>query len=181
MSFFPFPRYPTLPKGANFFKFQMSDPENEISENGSTGYSDFCDDDAILAVDETLTADSDVPEGHFTAAAEGSSPSATTCSTFTSGKRKYPDDFVLSDRDGPSASYRTRTVSSSIDLESSASSSSGSGVTLPFFIVRLSKISEHFISLINYRLDPDRHTMGLSSRPWMHARFRGVSNGRLRG
>jgi len=109
----------------------MSDPENEISENGSTGYSEFCDDDAILAADETLA---DVPQGHFTAATEGSSPSAPSA---TSGKRKSPDDFVLSDRDGPSASYRRRTISSSIYLESSASTSSGSGVALPFFIVRL--------------------------------------------
>jgi hypothetical protein len=115
---FFFLRPPTIPKGANLFKLQMSDPENEISENGSTGYSEFCDDDAILAADEAVT-------------------SVTTSSTFTSGKRKSPDDFVLSDRDGPSASYRRRTISSSIDLESSASSSCGSGVTLPLFVVRL--------------------------------------------
>ena len=136
-----FPHYPTLSKGANLFKHQMSDletPENEISENGSTGYSEFCDDDAILAADETVALN-DVPQGqgHFaaTVTAEGSPSGATTCTTPTSGKRKSPDDFVLSDRDGPSASYRRRTISSSIDLESTASSDPG--VTLPFLIVRL--------------------------------------------
>jgi hypothetical protein len=160
----------------------MSDPEmldNEISENGSTGYSEFCDDDAILAADETVTLD-DVPQDRFTAAAEGSSPSAPACSTLTSGKRKSPDDFVLSDRDGPSASYRRRTIPSSIDLESSASSSTDSGVTLPFLIVRI-KFSEHLTHLINYRLDSDRHTMGLSSKPWTRVRFHGAYNGRSRG
>jgi hypothetical protein len=164
VSLFFFPRYPPyLTPRPKPLQSSMPDPErleNENSENGSTGYSDFCDDDAILAVDETLI---DAPQDHFKHAAQESPSSATIRSpTSTSGKRKSPDDFVQSDRDGPFASYRRRTISGlcSIDsLESSpshpsSSADSGPGGNLPFIIVRLQKISEHFISLISYQTWP---------------------------
>lgn len=75
---------------------------DEISEDGSTGYSDFCDDDAIRAADESGPCQDDI-------AMECPSSATPGPSSVSLGKRKSLEDSVPSDR--PSASYKRRTIS----------------------------------------------------------------------
>jgi hypothetical protein len=134
---FFFLHYCTLPRTTT--QATMSELENlnnEISENESSGYSEFCDNDAILAVDEDVI---DAVKDHFTVAGTEASSDATSHSI--PGKRKHPD-FLLFDRDGPSAAYRRRTDPSPIDFESPTSPSSSesrAGGPPPFIIVRFDK------------------------------------------
>jgi hypothetical protein len=91
----------------------------------STSYSEFCDDDVIRSAADLIQP------GDATAAAECSSSVPPSSSTSTViGKRKSPDDSVLSNR--PSASYKRRTIStdSPIDIDSFAPLESSSGTTL---------------------------------------------------
>jgi hypothetical protein len=89
---------------------------DEISEDGSTGYSDFCDDDAIRAADQC--GPSQDPSRCPSSATPG--PSSASL-----GKRKLPEDSVPSDR--PSASYKRRSISDPIDLDGGPASAPLSG------------------------------------------------------
>ena len=65
-------------------------PIDEEDEHYSTGYSEFCDDDAILGAQDTICCDS--------------SPTISSPAT-TLGKRKSPEDSGLCDGVYTSASY----------------------------------------------------------------------------
>lgn len=97
----------------------------------STSYSEFCDDNVIRSAADPIqptdatSRDSD----HFAAECSSSIPPSSSTSTAI-GKRKSPDESVLSDR--PSASYKRRTISTGIpiDIGSLAPPESSSGTTL---------------------------------------------------
>jgi hypothetical protein len=91
----------------------MSQPEQyrEASEDGSTGYSEFCDDDVIMAAPCNT---------YDTVATDGSSGATQPFAAL--GKRKSPEDLGVSE--GPSASYKRRTITSPMDLELATPSSS---------------------------------------------------------
>jgi hypothetical protein len=84
---------------------------DEEDEHYSTGYSEFCDDDAILGAQDTICDSSPT----------GSSPATTL------GKRKSPEDSGLSD--SVSASYKRQTFIRS------------DSATEPYIIVSLNQIS----------------------------------------
>jgi len=83
----------------------------------STNYSEFCDDDVIRAATDLTQPEDATTQDHF--AAEWTSSVAPSSSTAI-GKRKSPDDSVLSD--GPSTSYKRRAISTGtpIDIDSLA-------------------------------------------------------------
>ncbi len=107
----------------------MSDPvycNDETSEDGSTSYSDFCDDDTIRGAITTTRPDATQNQGP----GESSPlPSTTSYSSQPSqdvvlGKRKAPDG-VEGSVAGPSTfySYKKRFLSDSIDADSVIGSS----------------------------------------------------------
>jgi hypothetical protein len=118
---------------------------DEASEDGSTGYSEYCDDETIRAVPATLC---DTIEVVTQCSSSATSPTATL------GKRKSPDESGPSY--GPSASYKKRTISSSFDFDSLTASSSATLLSSddipttqpeyddpkPYIIVSASKVSE---------------------------------------
>jgi len=96
----------------------LANQGDEISEDGSTGYSDYCDDDAIRAADQCGPS-----QDHI--AMECPSSATPGPSSASLGKRKSPEDSVPSDR--PSASYKRRTITGPIDLDGGPASAPLSG------------------------------------------------------
>jgi len=84
----------------------------------STSYSEFCDNDVIRAATDLTQPEDATSQDHL--AAECSSTVAPPFPSTAIGKRKAPDDSVLSD--GPSTSYKRRAIStgSPIDIDSLA-------------------------------------------------------------
>lgn len=112
---------------------RYSTPEEGNHSTRSTSYSEFCDDDVIRAATTDLTQ----PDGattldQFVVEPSSSAPPPSSSSTVV-GKRKAPDDSVLSDR--PYASYKRRAISTGnpVDIDSLAplewGSPSSSGAT----------------------------------------------------
>ncbi|KAI0293977.1 RNA dependent RNA polymerase-domain-containing protein [Russula brevipes] len=93
----------------------MPEPEQyrEASEDGSTGYSEFCDDDVIMAAP---------CDTYDTVATDGSSGATQPFAAL--GKRKSPEDLGVSEGPSASSSYKRRTITSPIDLELATPSSS---------------------------------------------------------
>lgn len=110
---------------------RYSTPEEGSSSTRSTSYSEFCDDDVIRAAATDLTQpDSATPLDQFVVESSSSAAPPSSSSTVV-GKRKSPDDSVLSDL--PYASYKRRAISTGIpvDIDSLAPlvSPSSSGAT----------------------------------------------------
>ena len=105
----------------------MADPvcyNNESSEEGSTSYSDFCDDDAIRGA---TTPQPDATQSH--GPIDSSPLPSTNISYYSSqsqnvvlGKRKAPDEAEESVA-GPLYSYKKRSLSDSIETDSVIGSS----------------------------------------------------------